>query len=113
VARRRRDDEELPGVLDVVSRQRSSTVLLRQLPQERLPAMPPTGSREPVEVPARRPRRAITVYECPQCESRYLGEQRCDDCGVFCRRIGFGGTCPHCDEAVAVEDLMGAEAPGA
>ena len=47
---------------------------------------------EPVEVPARRPRRAITVYECPQCESRYLGEQHCDDCGVFCRRIGFGGT---------------------
>ncbi len=68
---------------------------------------------EPVEVPARRPRRAITVYECPQCESRYLGEQRCDDCGVFCRRIGFGAPCPHCDEPVAMEDLMTVEAPGA
>jgi hypothetical protein len=113
VARRRRGDEELPGVLDVVPLSGQANVLLRQLPQERLPAPSPAVSREPVEIPARRSRRAIAVYECPQCESRYLGEQRCDDCGVFCRRIGFGGTCPHCDEAVAVEDLMGAEAPGA
>ena len=60
---------------------------------------------EPVVVPARRPRRAITVYECPDCGARLLGEQRCGDCGVFCTRIGFGGPCPHCDEPVAVDDL--------
>ena len=46
-----------------------------------------------------------TVYECPSCEQRYLGVQRCDDCNTFCRRIGPGGLCPHCDEPVAHHDL--------
>lgn len=55
--------------------------------------------------PARTPR-ALTVYECPVCETRLLGEQRCADCGVFCRRVGLGGRCPHCDEPVALEDLL-------
>jgi hypothetical protein len=56
-------------------------------------------------VPARLPRPA-TVYECPACGRRLLGEQRCADCGLFCRRIGPGGACPHCDEPVAVADLL-------
>jgi hypothetical protein len=30
-----------------------------------------------VTVPAARPRREITVYECSDCGDRYLGEQRC------------------------------------
>ena len=63
---------------------------------------PPTT----VVVPPVRPRRPITVYACPSCETRYLGEQRCQDCGVFCHRVGLGGTCPHCDEPVAVADLI-------
>lgn len=50
--------------------------------------------------------RATTVYECPSCEARFLGVQRCADCGVFCRRIGPGGPCPHCDEPVALADLL-------
>jgi hypothetical protein len=50
---------------------------------------------------------SAAVYECPSCGSRYLGEQRCPDCQLFCRRIGPGGRCPHCDEVVAVEDLTG------
>jgi hypothetical protein len=50
--------------------------------------------------------RSVTVYECPACEARYVGEQRCAECGVFCRRIGPGGHCPHCDEPVAVADLI-------
>jgi len=50
--------------------------------------------------------RAATVYECPSCETRYLGEQRCADCGVFCRRVGPGGACPHCDEPIALADLL-------
>lgn len=58
-----------------------------------------------MEVPAHQPRREITVYECPHCESRYLGQQRCEECGVFCRRIGLGAPCPHCDEPVAIDDL--------
>jgi len=37
--------------------------------------------------------------------ARYLGEQRCESCGVFCRLVGPGGECPHCGELVAVEDL--------
>jgi hypothetical protein len=55
--------------------------------------------------PARAPR-AATVYECPSCQARYLGAQRCDDCQLFCRRVGPGGLCPHCDEPVAVGDLI-------
>jgi hypothetical protein len=58
-------------------------------------------------VPARAPRAAV-VYECPVCAARYLGEQRCPDCHVFCRRVGPGGSCPHCDEPVAVADLIAA-----
>jgi predicted amidophosphoribosyltransferase len=50
--------------------------------------------------------RSDTVYECPSCGVRYLGEQRCPDCQLFCRRIGPGGNCPHCDEPVAISDLI-------
>ena len=46
-----------------------------------------------------------TIYQCPECDERYLGQQRCDDCGTFCRRLGPGGACPHCDEPVAIKDL--------
>lgn len=47
-----------------------------------------------------------TVYECPSCETRLLGEQRCPDCHVFCRRLGLGGPCPHCDEPVLLADIL-------
>ena len=50
------------------------------------------------------------IYQCPQCETRYLDERRCPDCQLFCRRVGVGGTCPHCDEPVAVADLTPEEA---
>jgi hypothetical protein len=50
-----------------------------------------------------------TVYECPSCEARLLGEQRCPDCKVFARRLGPGGACPCCDEAIAVTELIGTE----
>jgi hypothetical protein len=52
---------------------------------------------------------AHTVYECPTCEMRFLGEQRCPDCHVFCCRLGLGGSCPHCDEPVIFADLFGLE----
>lgn len=45
------------------------------------------------------------VYECPDCEQRFLDERRCPDCQLFCRRIDQGGSCPHCDEPVAINDL--------
>lgn len=57
-------------------------------------------------IPAARWPREHTVYECPDCGERLLGEQRCEDCGRFARRVGAGGHCPHCDELVAVTDLL-------
>jgi hypothetical protein len=49
---------------------------------------------------------AHTVYECPTCETRLLGTQRCPDCHVFCRRLGLGGLCSHCDEPVLLADIL-------
>ncbi len=53
--------------------------------------------------------RADTVYACPDCDTRYLGTQRCEECNSFARRIGAGGTCPSCDEPVAITDLFTAD----
>lgn len=64
-----------------------------RLPHQLPPAPPPL----PKPLP-----RDCKVYECPQCQTRSLGEQRCADCGVFCpagrvlaasaplRRVGRG-----------------------
>jgi hypothetical protein len=59
----------------------------------------------PPALPRRLPRELV-VYQCPSCEQRYLGQQRCDECHTFCRRLGPGGPCPHCEEPVAVADLI-------
>jgi hypothetical protein len=61
----------------------------------------------PVVVARPRPRKPITVYECEACGTRAVGQQRCQDCGTFMRRVGLGGPCPHCDGAVAINDLLG------
>jgi hypothetical protein len=53
-----------------------------------------------------RPPRAQVVYECPACETRLLGEQRCPDCNLFCRRLGAGGACMHCGDLLTVEELL-------
>ena len=53
--------------------------------------------------------RSDTVYECPDCDARYIGEQRCEECNSWCRRIGPGGTCPCCEEPVAIADLLTTE----
>jgi hypothetical protein len=63
-----------------------------------------------VTVPAARHRRDYTIYECPDCGERLYGEQRCPDCGSFARRVGLGGPCPHCDQPVALSDLLDQEA---
>jgi hypothetical protein len=62
------------------------------------------AAREPQ--PLTRPARAMSVYECPGCAARFLDQQRCPECNSFCRRIGVGGPCPHCDEPVAAADLL-------
>ncbi|MCW2666524.1 MAG: hypothetical protein JWN57_1486 [Frankiales bacterium] len=53
-----------------------------------------------------KPRRASGVYQCPDCDARYFGQQRCEDCNVFCSRIGTGGHCPSCDEAILLDELL-------
>ena len=55
----------------------------------------------------RRSPKAASVYQCPECEQRLLGQQRCPDCNVFCHRLGPGAACPHCDEPVTLADLTG------
>ena len=49
--------------------------------------------------------RSDTVYACPDCDARYLGEQRREDCNTWCRRLGPGGLCPCCVEPIAITDL--------
>jgi len=49
-----------------------------------------------------------TVYECPQCTQRFVGQRRCPDCNLMSRKLGLGGGCPQCDEPVLVLELLGA-----
>ena len=49
---------------------------------------------------------AHTLYECPTCGERYLGVQRCPDCQHFCRALGLGGACPHCDQVLLITELL-------
>ncbi|MGH9180804.1 MAG: hypothetical protein ACRDY5_03695 [Acidimicrobiales bacterium] len=60
-------------------------------------------------VPKPQPRQPITVYECDTCGARTLGEQRCETCNTWMRRVGLGGSCPSCDEPVAVTELVSEE----
>ena len=89
-----------------VGRQRVCSAACRQAAWRRRHSTPPAP------IPPRT-RQAATVYECPSCESRSLGQQRCPDCNLFCRRVGPGGPCPHCDEPVALADLLPSEEGGA
>jgi hypothetical protein len=52
---------------------------------------------------------AHTVYECPSCSERRVGERRCPDCQLFSYAIGLGGHCPDCDSPVLLVDLLGEE----
>jgi hypothetical protein len=58
-----------------------------------------------IAAPPRTPRRPITVYQCPVCQVRRLGQQWCHDCTRPAVRVGPGGLCPQCDEPVAISDL--------
>lgn len=57
-------------------------------------------------LPANRPRKPSTVYECPDCDAKLLGTQICPTCNTFMRRLGLGGTCPCCDEPVTLDELI-------
>jgi hypothetical protein len=67
----------------------------------RRPLAPPDTT---LAAPARR--RDVTVYTCPDCEERYLGQQWCYECNRPCTRTGIGGLCPACEHPIAVEELL-------
>ena len=56
-------------------------------------------------LPPRQSRLQGILYQCPDCETRYLSEQWCLDCSRPCRRLGAGGICPCCEEMITVEEL--------
>jgi predicted nucleic acid-binding Zn ribbon protein len=58
------------------------------------------------ELKRRRQLTEHTVYECPSCETRSVGEQRCAECNTFGRAIGLGGHCPDCEAIVLLTDLL-------
>jgi rubrerythrin len=72
-------------------------------------ASPPDLQQLRHELRRRRAVVARTVYECPSCGERLVGERRCPDCHLFSRAIGLGGHCPECDATVVLLDLLGEE----
>lgn len=74
----------------------------RQAAWRRRAAMPPAP--QPV-LPAARSRRDGTIYQCGECDARYLGDQWCTDCNRPCRRLGPGGQCG-CGELLTIDELI-------
>jgi len=83
-------------------RQRYCTDACRKTAWTRRHANTPTETLLPQVVR----RRDTTIYACPSCETRYHAQQWCHDCNQPCTRVGLGGLCPHCDEPVALADLL-------
>ena len=88
-------DDHLPGLPPRLHPDRPTSLLQHRLPQDRVPP-PPPPTRPGGHHPGRPAPPGFTVYECPGCGERQLGEQRCETCRTFTRRIGVGGPCPHC-----------------
>ncbi|HXZ72985.1 MAG TPA: hypothetical protein VEH31_19220 [Streptosporangiaceae bacterium] len=59
----------------------------------------------PAAIPPRRDRSNV-VYQCGECDTRYLAQQWCHDCARPCRRLGPGGECGHCGELLTAEELL-------
>jgi hypothetical protein len=82
-------------------RRRYCTDACRQAAWRRRAASP----RRPAALPAARPRRQGTIYQCDACDTRYLASQWCPDCNRPCRRPGPGGHCP-CGELLTIDELL-------
>lgn len=54
---------------------------------------------------------AHTLFACPACQERTLGQRRCAECGTFCCALGLAARCPACDEPVLLTDLFALEVP--
>ena len=50
--------------------------------------------------------REISVYQCPTCGERQLGEIRCEDCNSFCKSLGPGLDCPECGALLVLNELL-------
>lgn len=87
-------------------RQRAYRLRRRQAQQTTLVDLTTTALRRQRQLVAQ------TVYECPACEERFLGERRCSECNLMCRRLGLGGRCDGCDEILTVSELIGFELGG-
>jgi len=48
------------------------------------------------------------VWECGSCGARSL-ERRCEECNLFCSKVGPGGECPACSELIATAELGGGD----
>ncbi len=84
-----------------VRRQRYCTPACRQTAFRRRQPAPPVP-----DLPAGTPRRQASICQCGGCDARYAGEQWCHDCNRPCRRVGYGGACPYCDEPVCAQELL-------
>jgi ribosomal protein L32 len=49
---------------------------------------------------------AHTLFACPRCGERHLGQRRCPACGVFGATLGLGAHCSDCGELVLLVDLF-------
>jgi ribosomal protein L32 len=54
---------------------------------------------------------AHTLFECPVCDERHLGQRRCAECHRFCRAVGLAAVCTACGEPVLLTDLFNLEVP--
>ncbi|MGI8696262.1 MAG: hypothetical protein ACR2JQ_06380, partial [Mycobacteriales bacterium] len=62
----------------------------------------------PTVLPANKSRRAHTIYQCSECDTRFHAEQWCYDCNRPARRLGPGGSCT-CGELITVDELLNTE----
>jgi ribosomal protein L32 len=54
---------------------------------------------------------AHTLFECPTCGERHLGQRRCTDCQHFSRALGLAAPCSACGEPVLLIELFDLEVP--
>ena len=81
-------------------RRRYCTDACRQAAWRRRADLPPLA-----QTPPARSRRQGTIYQCTDCDTRYLGEQWRPDCNRPCHRIGPGGQCP-CGELLTIDEVL-------
>jgi hypothetical protein len=91
-----------------IRRQRYCTPACRQAAWRARHPDPPAPQ---IVAPPRTARRDITVYQCPECDTRQLGQQWCHDCHRPCTRIDLGGLCPHCDQPITISDILDQHPP--